>query len=248
MSAKLTRSLRLGDHGLDVKATRRALKRFLGEGPPRIPSKAQEVFGPGMLDLVKRAQDEMALGKTGVVGEKTIEALNRGCSGATCCFDAYGLHLLDLYASRRPDMCFPAPIGFEARVCQGLHPTAGLLGNWAIDFCARPGVPILAVESGKIRKLSGHDPNDDLWDAQGVFGWSVHFETDYGYRYFLTHLGRRPALIIGQRVQVGTTLGWVGDQEFRPDHNHYGVTSPLGVRDAKKRITAVSKAPRVKVS
>jgi hypothetical protein len=47
------------------------------------------------------------------------------------------------------------------------------------------------------------------------------------------------------RVEAGDTLGRVGDQVFRPDHVHYGVTSSLGSADAKKRIIAVSKAPRI---
>ena len=53
------------------------------------------------------------------------------------------------------------------------------------------------------------------------------------------------SLRVGQHVQAGDLLGFVGDQRYRSDHAHIGVTSPKGEADAKARITAVSKAPRV---
>ena len=40
-------------------------------------------------------------------------------------------------------------------------------------------------------------------------------------------------------------IGYVGDQRYRSDHLHLGVTSPHGEADAKKRIQAVAAAPRV---
>ena len=44
---------------------------------------------------------------------------------------------------------------------------------------------------------------------------------------------------------MGHVIGWVGDQEFRPDHIHGGVTSPKGEADAKAKIEAVADAPRI---
>lgn len=235
----LTRTLRLGDYGMDVQAVRRACAVFVGARLPTAPTAVQRTFGPGMLLLVKRAQDEAGLPRTGVVGPKLMDAL----LDATA-FDAYGLSLLTRYAASRPTVVFPTPKGSATYVCQGLHETAGLLGNWAIDFCAPARTPVVAVERAKVAKLSGSDPDDDRPEPAGVYGWSVHYATADGYRYFLTHLGRRETLIAGQQVQPGDVLGWVGDQEFRPDHVHLGVTSPLGERDARKRISAVSEAPR----
>lgn len=145
-----------------------------------------------------------------------------------------------------PTLVNPLPRGSLGSVCQGLHATAGLPGNWAIDFCASSGTPVLAPEGGVIQRLSGHDPNEDTWDTLGVFGWTVYVRTDQGYVYFITHLGWRPAFIVDQRVRAGEIVGKIGDQKFRPDHSHVGVTSPLGEADAKRRILAVSTASRVK--
>jgi murein DD-endopeptidase MepM/ murein hydrolase activator NlpD len=128
----------------------------------------------------------------------------------------------------------------------GLHETSGLSGNWALDFICKAGLGIVAPEAGIITRFSGHDPADDEADRTGVYGWTTYLETPAGYTYFITHQGRRyPTLRVGQHVQPGDLLGFVGDQRFRPDHAHIGVTSPKGEADAKARITAVSKAPKV---
>jgi len=144
-------------------------------------------------------------------------------------------------------LCYPHPQGALSQICQGLHPTAGLTGNWAIDFCAPGGTKVLAVERATIRKLSGRDPARGANQTIGIFGWSIHYETADGYRYFSTHYGSRASLAVGQVVEVGQTLGLVGNWPGDPSrsHTHLGVTSPLGIADAKKRITAVSQAARV---
>lgn len=143
------------------------------------------------------------------------------------------------------EMVNPIPLGIPMKICQGPHETGGLLGNWAIDWCAKPGSPILAVEHAKITKLSGVHPNHDVDDPGGTYGWSTHYETPMGYRWFWTHFGTRATGIKeGVHVLPGQTIGFIGDQDFRLDHIHGGVTSPLGAADAKKRVLAVSTAPR----
>ena len=128
----------------------------------------------------------------------------------------------------------------------GLHETDGLPGYWAIDFICKAGLGIVAPEAGLVRKFSGRDPSDDHADSIGAYGWSTYIHTSAGYDYYITHQGRRyPTLRVGMRVQAGDLIGFVGDQRFRPDHTHVGVHSPKGETDAKARITAVSKAPRV---
>lgn len=145
-----------------------------------------------------------------------------------------------------PALVFPIA-GPDSHVFTGgLHETGGLAGYWAIDFICKAGLGIVAPEAGLVRKFSGNDPSDDDADAQGVYGWTTYILTPAGYDYFITHQGRRyPTLRVGQRVQAGDLLGYVGDQRFRPDHAHVAVRSPKGTTDAKARITAVSKAPRV---
>lgn len=128
----------------------------------------------------------------------------------------------------------------------GLHETAGVNGNWAVDFICKAGLGIVAVEDATITRFSGHDPTDDNADAQGVYGWSTWYRTPAGYDYFATHQGRRyPTLRVGMSVKAGDLIGFVGDQRFRADHLHLGVTSPKGEADARARILAVTKAPRV---
>ncbi len=128
----------------------------------------------------------------------------------------------------------------------GLHATSGVARNWALDFICKAGFGIVAPEAGLITRFSGHDPSDDSADVAGVYGWTTYIETAAGYLYFITHQGRRyPTLRVGTRVEAGDLIGYVGDQRYRPDHAHVGVTSPKGEADAKARITAVSKAPVV---
>lgn len=151
----------------------------------------------------------------------------------------------DLRPVPRPALVFPIA-GPDSHVfVGGLHETGGLPHNWALDFICKAGLGIVAPEPGTITRFSGHDPSDDQADARGVYGWTTYLTTAAGYVYFITHQGRRyPTLRPGMKVRAGDLLGYVGDQRFRPDHAHVGVTSPKGDADAKKRILSVSKAPR----
>lgn len=145
-----------------------------------------------------------------------------------------------------PTLVFPMPKEAHVSICQGLHETGGLPGNWAIDFCCIPGTAILSPERATVTRFSGSAPDADHPDPSGVFGWTTYLQTPGAYVYFITHQGRRlPTLKVGMRVEPGDVLGFVGDQKFRPDHAHIGVSSPHGQTDAKKRIVAVSKAPRI---
>jgi murein DD-endopeptidase MepM/ murein hydrolase activator NlpD len=146
-----------------------------------------------------------------------------------------------------PKLVFPiaAPPDIHV-IVGGLHPTAGVPRNWAIDFVCHAGLGICAPEAATVTRFSGHDPSDDTADRTGVYGWTTYLTTPAGYVYFITHQGRRyPTLRVGDHVRAGDLIGFVGDQRYRPDHAHVGVTSPKSEADAKARITAVSKAPRV---
>jgi murein DD-endopeptidase MepM/ murein hydrolase activator NlpD len=207
-------------------------------------------WGAGKTRLAKRCAAKAGTPQYGIFGP-VLESKLRA-AGA---FDLKANQLIQQYnAAHKPKppppapltMYFPIPEGQEGRVCQGLHETAGLNGNWAIDICTPPWTTVVAAEAGVITRLSGRSPNSDTWDSQGVFGWSIRFRTPRGYEYFVTHLGQRPSEFeVGMKVEAGDTIGRVGDQRFRPDHVHYGVTSPTNETDARRHITTVGLSPRI---
>jgi hypothetical protein len=147
----------------------------------------------------------------------------------------------------RPKLVFPIAADPSIDVLVGLpHETAGINGNWARDFICHAGLGIVAVEAGVITRFSGRDPSDDQADRDGVYGWSTYYRTAAGYTWYATHQGRRyPTLRVGMHVQAGDLIGFVGDQRFRSDHLHQGCTSPKSEADARARIDAVARAPRV---
>lgn len=247
----LTRILKYKCVGKDVEGVDRAMIRYLGDDAGwqaythAIPV-VRRYYGQGKVTLAKRCAKKAGLAQTGAFGPRLETELRK--AGA---FDLRANKLLDEYAVAhkpvpKPTMYFPIPLGEDGRVCQGLHETAGINGNWAIDVCTPPWTTVVSPEAGIITKLSGHSPGNDTWDTQGVFGWSLHIRTIQGYEYFVTHLGSRPSgFYVGLRVEAGDTIGKVGDQRFRPDHVHVGVTSPAGEADARQHILQVANAPRI---
>lgn len=244
------RVVRCEDDGIDIDGHKAAMHRYLADGqlgahrkkPKAVRQHAGCNPGDGWLPLLNKAQAKAQQPVRRDFDERLYKAL-----WSARAYDAAAENCLHRYNMAHPALtiCFPFPSNINTAV-GGLHETAGLPGNWALDFICAPGAPVLAVEKGTIWRLSGRDPDDDSADAEGVYGWSVRYKTPAGYDYFLTHMGRRETgQHVGQIVQVGDVLGFVGDQSFRPDHLHLGVTSPLGETDAKRRILAVKAAPRL---
>lgn len=184
--------------------------------------------------------------------EKLLKQTTRGYN-KTGTYWKPAMALLDeVQASLRPKprtLVFPIANPDAQVFVGGIHETGGLPHNWAKDFICKAGLGIVAPEAGKITRFSGNDPATAKPNASGVYGWTTYLQTPAGYEYFLTHQGRRLATLkVGQHVEAGDLLGFVGHQQpltGRPDHLHLGVTSPRGDADAKARITAVSKAPKV---
>lgn len=139
---------------------------------------------------------------------------------------------------------YPHPAGVPSEMCQGLHPTRGLPGNYAVDLCAPGGTPILAPFAGVITKLSGHDPRDGV--NGDIFGWSLYLTRDDGTFMYLTHMGQRD-VYVGEHLLIGQELGEVGRWPGDPgrSHSHVGITSPHGVTAAQKLVLEISAAPRV---
>lgn len=93
----LTRVLKPGMYGKDVQGVRRACNLFVGREVPTAPIVVQRTFGLGMTELVKAAQDEAVIPKSGVAGPALMEALRRADA-----FDAYATQLLNQYAAEHP--------------------------------------------------------------------------------------------------------------------------------------------------
>jgi murein DD-endopeptidase MepM/ murein hydrolase activator NlpD len=147
-------------------------------------------------------------------------------------------------------LVYPHPKGAASTVSGGipggLHPTVGLAHNWALDFMAPGGTPVLAVEKGTIWRLSGHNPNEGVIGGS-ICGWSTYLLTPDGLIYFYTHQGERYVQLT-EKVRKGQVIGKVLSWPHDPgrSHTHLGVTHPMGDRASKRAIQNVGKAPHVK--
>lgn len=160
-------------------------------------------------------------------------------------------------------LCYPHPKDADSHVSVGWHPpirglgplstglheTSGLAHNWALDFMAKGGTKILAVEAATVWKLSGHDPKDGVIDGD-IFGWNTYLMTKDGLIYFYTHQGSR-SVKVGDRVVRGQIIGVVGKWPDDPgrSHTHLGVTfpAPPHPRSSQRAIVNVGEAPRLAV-
>lgn len=150
-------------------------------------------------------------------------------------------------AQRVVKYCYPHPAGYLSSICQGLHPTEGIPGNWAVDLCAHGGTPIVAPFAGRISRLSGHDPATGTHGSAGdIFGWSTYLTRADGMFAYLTHQGKR-SVAEGQSVSLGQQIGIVGNWPGNPgrSHTHIGITSPKGWRESQKLVLAIAHAPRL---
>ena len=242
--ARFTREFHGGEIGSDVEGVGRALARAgfldgLAKFMAKVPS-FRRTYNDSKERGVNKARAKINLPQNGVYNKQVHEYLER-----IDAFDDYAQKLMLDYAPT-PTLVFPFAVDISVSFCQWLHETGGLPGNWAIDFCCRAGAAILSPERATVTRFSGSPPGTDHPDGAGVFGWTTYLLSPKGYQYFITHQGRRLATLqVGMHVEPGDILGYVGDQEFRPDHAHIGVSSPLGPEDAKKRIVAVTKAGRI---
>ncbi len=145
-----------------------------------------------------------------------------------------------------PSLVHPIPRGYAFSVCQGDHPTDGLAGYLAWDFCASPGTPVVAVQTGVVHKWSGHDPKGGYVNQnRGVFGWSLYLRADSGADYYYTHLGSRlsePSSGM-RRVHAGQRIGTIGDWPGNRARSHLH----LGVRSSSITPEMAGRAPRVRL-
>lgn len=238
--------------GSDVDGAARALHRYLRTG--RLgkhgdqSTPVRETFGPAKAKLAAQARR-----KAGLPAGFTVDAaLDRVLRKADA-YDELARQLVHDYNVAHavpilPRLVHPHAAGGPSSVCQGIHPTAGLDGNEALDFCAPGGTLVVAVIDCQVVKISGHSPNHVVDSAVGIFGWNIHYVSTGGYRWFSTHYGSY-FVGVGQKLKRGTAVGRVGHWPNDPgrSHTHLGVTSPHGRADAIRLIQQVAAAPRVRV-
>jgi hypothetical protein len=238
--------------GKDVEAVARGCIRYLKTGTlgafEKQPTSVRRTFGPGKADLARRARAKAGLtpGRTAGAALDRVLRVEEG-------YDDLANLLLGEYIEEKthpvlPRFVYPHALGYSSGVCQGIHETAGLAGNMAMDFCCPGNTYVVAVADCEVVKLSGHDPSYVLDPSLGIFGWSVHYVSPGGYRWFSTHYGKR-FVRVGQRLKRGDAVGLVGWWPNDPgrSHTHLGVTSPHGRADAIRLIKAVAAAPRVRL-
>lgn len=144
-------------------------------------------------------------------------------------------------------LCYPHPKGSKSTVNKNyLHTTEGIAHNYALDYMAPGGTPVLAVEIGTILRCSGHDPSQGVIGGD-IYGWNTYLITKDGLIYFYTHQDRR-YVKYGDRVKRGDIIGRVGSWPGDPgrSHTHLGVTHPMGDKASRRACLNVADAPRVK--
>lgn len=220
MTGTLIRTLKLTDPymvGDDVRAIRRACLKFNGEPASPLTEKQQATFGPGMAELVWRAEDQgVVIPKTQTVppGGELMSDLRRADA-----IDAFGDFLLRKYAAQHPLHKVPdlGPIyrGGRSLLLQDLtHETDGVPGYPAFDDGWKAGRAVIAPERLTVTQQSGSQGGDAFY-AQG----------DSSIEYWIGHVVRAPAT--GTRFRKGTTLSTIASIPYSDGgpHVHTGINA-----------------------
>lgn len=107
------------------------------------------------------------------------------------------------------------------------HQTGGLPGFPAVDIFGAAHVPVAAPATGKVVKLSGHEPTEHTQPG-GPYGWSIYLTGREG-TYYITHLSSRTAIVkVGACIAKGENIGTVADYAkatggVTPCHIHMGL-------------------------
>src|SRR5262245_21687747 len=152
----LKRLIKVGVQGADVKACKRAAAR--AGFPKGKLSAITDLYTEADAANIKRFQQANGLEDDGKIGKNTLAALVPH-------MDAFALQM---YASFDPstvaavitgvthafaagELAYPHPAGAPNSIANGIpkgfHETGGLANNWALDFMAPGGTPLLAPEN-----------------------------------------------------------------------------------------------------
>ena len=118
----------------------------------------------------------------------------------------------------------------------------------ATDIFCDEGSTFVAVTDGVIDSIVGVDRWDPTTDVPADrSGRAVALIGDDGVRYYGSHLSAiAPGLAVGQRVRVGTLLGYTGksgNARFTPPHLHFGISQPTTPDDWQVRRGHISPYP-----
>jgi len=213
----LTRVLKPNDYGKDVQGVRRACRKFIGLDPPDASLSVQRKFNASMTVIVKAAQDEAVIPKSGWVGPQLMDALRRANA-----FDAYAKELLAQYAEE--NKLLPPPLGAIITGGQSVllhdltHRTDGFpRPGYNTYFPAfdegfgRVGVAVLAPEPLEVIRQSSSQGGDAFY-ARGVssiqywFGhvqWAPPTGAHFRKGQMMTRIARIPASDGGPHVHCG---------------------------------------------
>jgi murein DD-endopeptidase MepM/ murein hydrolase activator NlpD len=123
-----------------------------------------------------------------------------------------------LTVSTEPSLAFPVS-GRDSKAVKsffGAERDAGARAHHGIDIFAPRGTPVLAAARGVVRSIA---PNN----LGGNVVWLSDY--DHGQTLYYAHLDRHN-VTAGQEVQIGDTLGFVGNTgnaRTTPPHLHFGV-------------------------
>lgn len=198
--------------GRDVFAVKRALWRDPKIKFERPDAGFDDVFNRKTARAVAAVQKREGISPaSGHVGQKTLDALEPFMDARA----------RDFYARfttppPRPSIarCFPVAASFPVRNFGGVAAHMSRpLGNWQSDNAIDIGCPersaVLAIDDGKIVKLSGHDP--DHGPVGTIFGQALTLELDSGLLVFYTHQKMHPMTELDERVVAGEMVSWVAD-------------------------------------
>jgi murein DD-endopeptidase MepM/ murein hydrolase activator NlpD len=116
-----------------------------------------------------------------------------------------------------PTLAFPVKPGTERDIGSrfGAPRDAGARSHHGIDIFARRGTPVVAAATGVVNRVNETDIGGKVVWVRDVFGNSLYY----------AHLDSQ-AVSSGMRVDVGDTLGFVGNTgnaRTTPPHLHFGV-------------------------
>lgn len=196
--------------GRDVVAIKRGLWKVEERFFPRPAAGFDDVYNRKTAFAVKTFQRIESIDPTGHFGQRTLDALEPY-------MDAYALSMYRRFVvPTKPVVvrCFPIAARWPVRNFGGVaaHKSRPL-GNWQSDEAIDIGCPersqVLAIDDGRVTKISGYDP--DGGPVGTIFGQSMTIQLDSGLEVFYTHQKMHPQTEVDERVVAGEMLSWVAD-------------------------------------